>query len=270
MTLRFVRRLAAVFALSFAASASTIHSPDFTDMWWNAAESGWGINIVQQNNTIFATWFVYGPDGKPKWYVASGMLPESSPTGFVFQGDLYETNGPWFGGPFTPAPTNQSVGTARLSFSSASTATLTYNAGTTSVSKSITRYTFQNTTPVGLYYPAGISIIASGCSNSSSNGARYALGLMTATVNGSLVTFRVTINDSTSCTFAGTLVQDGRFASVSAGTWSCTAGSTVTNGGNFTLGMLDIQIQHLTATITGNDQSCAITGRFGGLRDVVN
>ena len=37
------------------ANALSYGGPDITDMWWNANESGWGMNIVQQGSTSFVT-----------------------------------------------------------------------------------------------------------------------------------------------------------------------------------------------------------------------
>src|SRR4029453_7146264 len=30
---------------------------NYQDIWWNPQESGWGMNLTHQGNTIFATWF---------------------------------------------------------------------------------------------------------------------------------------------------------------------------------------------------------------------
>ena len=38
---------------------------NYQDLWWNPAESGWGINLAHQGDTIVATWSTYGADGKP-------------------------------------------------------------------------------------------------------------------------------------------------------------------------------------------------------------
>ena len=47
--------IAAALALP---AAATTHSTDYTDLWYLPAESGWGINIIQQYDTVFATMFV--------------------------------------------------------------------------------------------------------------------------------------------------------------------------------------------------------------------
>jgi cyclophilin family peptidyl-prolyl cis-trans isomerase len=44
---------------------------DYTDLWWNPNESGWGVTLTQQFGIIFAAWFVYDTSGKPVWYVAT-------------------------------------------------------------------------------------------------------------------------------------------------------------------------------------------------------
>jgi hypothetical protein len=41
---------------------------NYQDLWWNPAESGWGINLTHQGNTIFATWFTYVEQGRPMWF----------------------------------------------------------------------------------------------------------------------------------------------------------------------------------------------------------
>ena len=39
---------------------------NYTDMWFNPSESGWGVNVTQDyNGPIFATFFVYTATGAP-------------------------------------------------------------------------------------------------------------------------------------------------------------------------------------------------------------
>jgi hypothetical protein len=56
--------------LSFPAQGAS-YSTDQSDLWWIPSESGWGIQFVQRNSTIFATMFVYDPSGAPTWYTAA-------------------------------------------------------------------------------------------------------------------------------------------------------------------------------------------------------
>lgn len=71
------------------ASGSTLPALDYTDLWWNPNESGWGLALTQQYAMIFATWYTYDAAGKPIWYVASSCPVVS--TGC--SGDVYQING---------------------------------------------------------------------------------------------------------------------------------------------------------------------------------
>ncbi len=69
-----MRRLA-VFALAAAALAPAAHAfePE-TGLWWNPAESGRGINLEVQDNTLLITTYVYRPDGTATWFTSAGPL----------------------------------------------------------------------------------------------------------------------------------------------------------------------------------------------------
>src|SRR5579862_199993 len=49
-------------------SGSRLGDTNYQDLWWNPTESGWGINLTHQGNTIFATWFTYADQGRPFWF----------------------------------------------------------------------------------------------------------------------------------------------------------------------------------------------------------
>jgi len=88
---------------------------DHTDLWWNPQESGWGLNVVQHGaGPIFATWFVYGADGSPQWYVVPGGKWTSP---IAFTGSIYRTTGPDIAGAFDPSKvTRTPVGSAAFVF----------------------------------------------------------------------------------------------------------------------------------------------------------
>src|SRR5438477_11100290 len=114
----FVRRQAMALLFFLAAAfpaAATTSSTDFTDLWWNPSENGWGVNVIHQGDTFFATLFVYGTDGTARWFVASNLTG----SGTIFSGTLYQTAGPYFGaGTFNPAGVGVTpVGAMTFSFS---------------------------------------------------------------------------------------------------------------------------------------------------------
>ncbi len=113
-------------------------SGDFTDLWWNPAESGWGLSIVQHpTRVIFAVWFTYGADGKATWFV----LPSGTWTSAnVYSGTIYSVTAPPYSTGFDPGLVRQSpVGTATLSFTDDSHGTLAYSVNGVSGSKAISR-----------------------------------------------------------------------------------------------------------------------------------
>ncbi len=90
---------------ALAVAAMPAFAGQYTDLWWNPNESGWGMNLVQEDESAFLTLFVYGPDGKPTWYVSSDarVTAYSGAAGLpLFHGGLYKTEGPWHAGPFDP------------------------------------------------------------------------------------------------------------------------------------------------------------------------
>jgi hypothetical protein len=115
----------------------------YGDLWWNAAESGWGLSISQQYGTLFAVWYTYGADGQPAWYVMPGGGWSSNDT---YSGSLYRTSAApsaFFGGTFDPnAVTRTQVGTMSLRFTGTGTGFLSYTVDGVSGTKAISRQPF--------------------------------------------------------------------------------------------------------------------------------
>ena len=276
-----LRRLLALVALGLAfamPARATTYSVDFTDIWWNAAESGWGINVIQSNDVIFATMFVYGPDNTARWYSATLRPVSPQPTGLTrFTGALIRTTGPWFGAPvFNPnIVTVATAGAMTLSFNSPVTGVLDYTVDTVPVRKEITRQPLATENLAG-QYQGGMYAIASQCANPNNNGLAEIPGTMVVSHSGSganlRVNFRISVDAAsqvTICTFEGPYEQIGRMATVSGGTFSCVVGNQAANSGTFTLTALDAQVNGFHASFIGGDQFCRYNGRFGGVRDVV-
>jgi hypothetical protein len=112
-----------------------------TDIWWNDAEPGWGINLVHQENTVFATLFTYGADRRDLWLLMSDGKVDS---GGSVSGDLYRTRGPRFDSQQWGATPIQytKVGTMAIDFEDGNKATLRYTVDGVSVTKSMTRGVF--------------------------------------------------------------------------------------------------------------------------------
>lgn len=151
--------LALLLTISVAAEAAV-----WTDLWWNPNESGWGVNINHQYNVIFMTFFVYSADGKAHWYVAAAAPGATLTSGYSrWDGDLYETTGPYLGSVFNPnAVTARKAGTVSFLPATPYTASLTYSVDGVVVTKSIERQTLQHI-PLSGNYTGGYSVKTSTC-----------------------------------------------------------------------------------------------------------
>ena len=113
---------------------------DYTDLWWNPSESGWGMAITHQFNVAFLAWYVYDAAGKPVWYVSTCTM-NSAQTGC--SGSLLRTTGPAFGPTFNPSQVQVfPAGSVTLSFTGPNNATLGYAVGNVTATKIITRQLF--------------------------------------------------------------------------------------------------------------------------------
>ncbi|HUI98859.1 MAG TPA: hypothetical protein VLY46_01435 [Usitatibacter sp.] len=120
-------------------SGTTPPAVDYTDLWYNPSESGWGLSITQQYGVMFLAWYVYDSNGNPMWYVA----PDCVVVGSGCSGSLYRTTGPALGPTFNPAVVQAfAAGTVSLTFSDANDGTLSYTVNGVSGTKTITRQTF--------------------------------------------------------------------------------------------------------------------------------
>jgi len=116
---------------------------NYQGLWWNApagSESGWGIDLDQQGDIIFATWFTFGADGKPLWLVvAAGQAAPGVYTGTLYTG----TGPPYDAATFDPgAVQSTAAGAAVLKFADGNHASFTYSVNGVSQTKAITREIF--------------------------------------------------------------------------------------------------------------------------------
>jgi len=100
---RFLAALATTVALTAAAQSTP--ATNYTDLWWNPSESGWGVSFTQHagTNQVFAVWYTYDPrdtgstgQNTPLWIVMPGGS-WTSPT--TITGTVYVANGMPFNQP---------------------------------------------------------------------------------------------------------------------------------------------------------------------------
>ena len=238
---------------------ATAFSADQSDLWWNPAESGWGIQFVDRATIIFATMFVYGSSNAPTWYTAT--LNATSTTNWT--GDLYVTSGPPFGDAvFNPASvTIRKVGTMTWSAASVTAGTLTYSVDGVPVTKHLVRQFIAFDDYSGTFLGAFHETLAS-CTNPAKNGTFEDFATITVTQAGQNVgiTF-VPQSGGGGCAASGTLTQDGRFGTVTSPTSCGAPGSIVLS--SMVVGPNSL-IAHFESSDSGN--GCKTSGNFAGVR----
>lgn len=215
------RLITAVFLLAAAFGA---RATDYTDIWFTPSEQstaggGWGVNVVQSESFMFVTFFIYGPDNKPTWYVA-GLTADASGN---FNGPLYATTGTYFAAPWNPndGAGSATVGTASFQPTGAYTANLAYSiTGGPSVVKAIQRQALTSIALGGSYdgTQAG-SYSNTGCNDSYAYQDRFALGV--THVAGTSLTFTFNYESGTTCTLSGSLQQFGQLYFVPDANYAC-------------------------------------------------
>jgi hypothetical protein len=256
----FIRRLAALLLVSFALVRPAA-AVDYTDIWWTPAEGGWGVNLVQSNQFIFATFFIYGPGSlppgnQPFWYTAQLTLQSNG----TWSGPVYQTTGTYFGNPWNTANNSVTqVGTATFTPTSGITGTLAYNVNSVSVTKSIQR---QSLTPIPLggTYRGAYQSVFSNCNDATNNGPiTYDSTWVVTQSAGGTMTFDVTSNDP--FTMSGPYAQTGTLFSMLGATYNL-AGKSMTA----TVTQIKSTSQGLEGTWTANVGSaypgCVENGYF--------
>ena len=200
--------LLALLTLVALAASATPQRRDATDLWVDPAELGWGLNIFHQGDTLFASLFVYGADGQPKWYTGSALTGSG-----VYTGGLTEAAGPWFGGSFdTARVSRRTVGSMTFTLGEDS-ATVDYTIDGVRVTRQVRRFTFAPTSLDGTFLGFRYERQSGGFQ------VRHDEN-MSITDDGTNVTLVALTNTNIGCTWTGTHGQDGQYENV-AGTYTC-------------------------------------------------
>ena len=262
--MHFARRLAALIAacvvtVAPAATATT----DFSDLWFNPNEEGWGVNLAQQDEILFITLFVYGANGQPTWFVGPATAFTGSSGGTLsFTGPLYATTGPYFGaGTFDENAVGlRQVGFVSFATTQISTGAISYTVDGVSVTKSIQRQTWRNENINGVYTGA-IAGDYSGCGSARNGYFEAPITLTVGHDGGSTLTMREE-GETYSCNYNGSYTQAGRMGHIQ-GNGTCSDGTNQ----SFTATEVQGSIQALTMRLTSQFAgSCTFTGRVGGVR----
>ena len=215
-----------LLCLLLASAAFRAGAADYTDIWYNPAENGWGANVVQSDTFLFVTFFIYGATKQPTWYTAQLTRDNSG----NFNGNLYATTGTYYGAPWNANDLTVTLaGTASFQPTSAYTAKLVYTVtnGPT-VTETIQRQTLTAIT-IGATYSGGQSGAYSGCNNAAFNGSyKDYYDLQVTQINNGTASFKFSYLSNLTCTLAGTLIQNGQLHTIPTATYQCSDGLDTT------------------------------------------
>ena len=135
-----------------AAPAGT--SISYQDLWWRSppgSESGWGINIAHQGDSLFATWFTYDANGSPVWFMIDNATKGG---GASYSGTVYRTRGAPFNAYDASRFEATAVGSATFTFTDAANGTFAYTVNAIAQSKPITRFVFASPATTCYFAPS--------------------------------------------------------------------------------------------------------------------
>jgi hypothetical protein len=231
-TMRNCGYLGRLFAFVLAAfsmlgnAGATSANTDLSDIWWNPAESGWGMQMVNTGTFVFATVYVYGPNGAPTWVTAQ-LSRSGTSLPITYSGPLYVTTGPYFGGSFNPnAVTGRQAGSMTFVLASVSSGQLTYSVDGVIVNKSVQRQPLRLDNYEGEYV-AVLTQTFTGCVDPKENGTLTDARAVSIAQNENSMAVVVTADNGFACTINGTFTQLGRMGQLQ-GAYSCNSGEVGT------------------------------------------
>ena len=250
-------------ALAAALTAGLAHAGQYSDLWYFPQESGWGLNVVQQDENAFVTLFVYGPDRRPTWYVSSdARITAYAGTQPLFRGTLYRTEGSPVGQPHSPVSVHP-VGEIYLETLSRTSMRVHYRIGGVEHVKQVVRQTFAET-PLTANYLAHFHL-----RQSLPGGPPYGTStyhgemLLHVDAEAGVATLRVTDHLSRQCEYRGPYEQTGKLFHF-AGGFTCSGGDAL--GGTFQVTDLEASAHGITAALRTVSGNVVQNGRFAAVR----
>ena len=253
------RQCIAALAAFFGLAA---HAGSYTDIWFDPQQPGWGVSIVHQDDNAFATLFVYGPDGRPTWYVSpdahaiafSGI--DGSP---LFRGTLYKTEGSAFGAPFDAARSRTTpVGDFYLEVRAKNRILLEYTVDGVSGSRLIQRFSFEQPIVSGGFE-------AQWRLQQTRSGQRIGLLLLNGELSMQFLDGQaeITLLDQfgRTCSLRGPYTLSGKLVGAS-GTYSCNKGETL--AGTFTMTDIEATAHGVTGFLRMEGDGLLQAGTFAG------
>jgi hypothetical protein len=259
-----VRFWLAAASLLASTSAGAASGYDVDDIWWVPTESGWGIQLAQQRDVVFATLYVYDAMMNPVWYVATldfqGLEPKTHTV--TYAGTLYATTGPPFPAlAFDPAlVAKRAAGTMQIVAPTLTKATLTFTVDGVTVKKAIERQTLRHDDYNGTF-GAVWRLTTTKCANPADNRTVEQPIAVAIVQSPPAMTMTIT-TPADACTHVGSYTQEGRLGKFT-GTYRCSSGEV----GGVILDEMSVQRFGFVGQVFGtNNLGCDIDGSIAAVK----
>lgn len=258
------------FALLWLVAGHVHAANNYQDWWWNPAQSGMGLNVGQQDTTVFVAWFNYGDDGKASFLTMGGVL-----NGNTLTGTLYRGAGPAPGPNYNPAQVKQTaVGTATLTFNSNTDATLNYSYDNKSGSMALQRFSFANMN-LNQTWEAIDSRTVTGCETTSENGSFTSTNLIKGSQeSGNQFNLAISKLDGSDLCVASLTAQPAGSRLTAQGSATCAQDATSAHVvlDDFTVQSDYLNFSYTFEVLAGSSKSCVQKGRMAGVvrKDTAN
>lgn len=229
---------------------------NYSDAWWVPSENGWGVNALQQGDTLVLMFYVYDDDDLPVWF--RGVTTKVADNDF--RGTIYLDRGTSYReAQFGPIPMpSQAVGEVRFQASSLYDAVLTYTIGSTTAAKALTRLAFTSND-----YGGGHATVVSASISACGDKSGELIGSLQSEASITNGHAQLTMSgQGTTCVINGPFSQRGKLGQISAGSYSCSDGSS----GQASVDGWDTQGGSFSAIVTTSSGICAESGRIAGVR----
>lgn len=125
----------------FGTTESRREASNYSDLWWNDSESGWGLTLSHQGDTILALWYTYGEGGRDQWISASALVlqPDGGYTSTLQRPQSGTPLAQIMGSAATDFPVPE-VGSAQLRFNDGENGFFGYTVGDVTQTKAIKRF----------------------------------------------------------------------------------------------------------------------------------
>lgn len=249
-----------IAGVMLACSAGHVVAQNYQDVWWAPAQSGMGINVGHQGDTLIVAWNHYDADGSPAFMTLSGKLVNN-----VLEGQLQRTTGPAPGPGYNKdAVRASSPGTARIAFSGPNSATFTYNFEGKQGTIQLQRFTYAALPITGAWRYAGVATWRNCTLNINNGEGAFSGDAWLAHRGGSSYTLTQADDEGGTCTHNLTLSQTGSIFTGS-GTFSCdyaVAGNATIKSIRAVDGFLTVEYEQRTTI----GETCIASGRMGAVR----